>query len=434
MPINKDKKRNTWLFRIYIEDKFGNKKQISRSGFKTKGEAKEEETKFLNESQREYSDITFQELYDIYIISKKQNLKPQSIRSTISRYQNYILPYFKDYKISKIDHKLYLGWKEEILKKNFSYKYNSSLHGAMVSILNYAINFYDLEKNIASKVGNFSKKEYLPKVDFWTYDEFIQYISVIDDNLYSTLYKTLYYTGMRLGECLALNWNDIRNNYIDVNKTISKEQTNGRYNITTPKTKKSNRKILLDIETTKILNELKNFYRLQIGFAETWFVFGGYKPLSPTTVGRKKDDYCLKANVKKIRIHDLRHSHATLLLSQGVPITVISKRLGHADMTMTLNTYSHLIPEDEDRAINIINNRNKSRGSVEGLQLPNSTSSATDIILQNYKKINSQENFKRTEIVEIKKSLQSKDLINEWSGRQDLNLQPPGPKPGALPS
>lgn len=393
MAVYKDKKRNSWYFRTYIEDKFGNKKQISRSGFETKRETKEEESKFLLEIKREYADITFQELYDIYIISKKQNLKPQSLRSIISRFNNYILPYFKDYKINKINHKVYLDWKENIIQNDFSYKYNSSLHGAVVSILNYAISFYGLESNIASKVGNFSKKAYIPKVDFWTYEEFKQFINVVDDNLYSTLYKTLYYTGMRLGECLALNWNDIKNNYIHVEKTISKEQNNGQYYITSPKTKKSNRKILLDDETIKLLNELKVFYQNHVGFSENWFVFGGLNPLSQTTVGRRKDEYCLKANVKRIRIHDFRHSHATLLLSRGVPITVISKRLGHADMTMTLNTYSHLVPEDEDKAINIINN----------------------LIFQ--------ENFKRTEILDIKKSPKNKALLTNWSGnKRDFKL------------
>ncbi|MFA5408344.1 MAG: site-specific integrase [Bacilli bacterium] len=190
---------------------------------------------------------------------------------------------------------------------------------------------------------------------------------------------------------LAINWHDIRGNYIEVNKTISKEQISGKYNITTPKTKKSNRKILLDDETIGLLNELKLFYKLHIEFSEDWFVFGGLNPMSQTTVNRRKDEYCLKANVKRIRIHDLRHSHATLLLSKGVPITVISKRLGHTDMTIALNAYSHLVPKDEDKAIHLIN------------------------------KLNKQEDFKRMEIIEIKKSLINKDLINKWSGKQDGN-------------
>ncbi len=359
MAIYKDKKRNSWYFRVYIEDRFGNKKQKCRSGFKTKSEAKDEEMKFLALSNQDYSQMTFQELYNIYIKAKSQNLKPQSLRSVVSRFQNYILPFFKDYKINKIDNYSYLEWKDYILNKNFSYKYNSSLHGAMVSILNYAMDFYDLEKNIASKVGNFPKKEYFRKVDFWTYDEFNDFIKVVNDKVYYSLFITLYYTGMRLGECLALNWNDFKENYIEVNKTIAKGKKDGNYIITTPKTFTSNRKIKLDNMTKNVILDLKNYYKNFVGFSDDWFIFGGLFPMSQTTIGRKKDEYCKKANVKRIKTHDFRHSHATLLLSKGVPITVISKRLGHSDITMTLNTYSHLIPEDEDKAIIIINKLNE---------------------------------------------------------------------------
>lgn len=92
------------------------------------------------------------------------------------------------------------------------------------------------------------------------------------------------------------------------------------------------------------------------GFSDDWFIFDGLNPLSPTIVGRKKNKYCELTNVKKIRIHDFRHSHATLLISLKVHITVISERLGHSDINMTLNRYSHMIPNDETKAIDGINN------------------------------------------------------------------------------
>lgn len=359
MAVYKDTKRGTWYFRVYIEDKYGIKKQKCRSGFKTKTIAKEEELKFLTNVNRDYTDMTFQELYDIYIQSKSQKLKQESLRSIKSRFNNYILPFFKDYKLSKIDNKTYIEWKDYVLEKNFSFKYNSSLHGAMVSILNYAIDFYDLEKNIASKVGNFSKKFYLKKVDFWTIEEFKKFIAFVDDKLFYSLYTTLYYTGMRLGECLALNWSDFVDDYLIINKTIGKSKNNGEYIITTPKTTSSIRKIKLDDMTKNIILDLKEYYETFVDFSDKWFIFGGINAMSQTTIGRRKDEYCKKAGVKRIKIHDFRHSHATLLLSKGVPITVISKRLGHSDITMTLNTYSHLIPEDEEKAVNIINNLNK---------------------------------------------------------------------------
>ena len=256
-------------------------------------------------------------------------------------------------------------------------------------------------------MGNFRNDDEPKEITFWTYEQFKEFISVVDENVYMSLYSLLYFSGMRLGESLALTWNDLKYNTISINKTISKGKLNGKHIIDSPKTKKSNRAIILDNETTNILLKLKEHYRNYIGFDEKWFIFGGLNPLSATTVGRKKDQYCELANVKRIKMHDFRHSHATLLLSKGVPVTVISKRLGHSDISMTLNTYSHLIPEDEDKAVNLIN------------QLKNN-----DL----------QENNKRTENLDIKKTAKISDLINKWSERQDSNLRPLGPKPSALPS
>lgn len=333
MAVLKDSKRNTWFFRIYINDKYGNRKQKCRSGFRTKSEAKLAEQDFLNNGFKEENEMTFQELYDEYLLYKMQTLKSQSIRSIKSKFNNYILPYFGAYQFNKIDHKDYIKWKNYIISKNFGYKYNAGLHGSMVSILNYAIDFYDLEKNIASKIGNFSKKEYIRKINFWTLEEFQQYISFVNDNVYMTLYHTLFFTGIRIGEALALNWHDIIDNCIKVNKTLSKEKKDIIHVITTPKTKSSIREIQLDDKTLNLLQELKEYYKTFINFSEDWFVFGGLYPLSQTTVGRRKNEYCTLSNSKQIKIHDFRHSHATFLLSRGIPITVISKRLGHADIS-----------------------------------------------------------------------------------------------------
>ena len=120
--------------------------------------------------------------------------------------------------------------------------------------------------------------------------------------------------------------------------------------------KGSTRQVTLHEDVIKCLNELKEYYKNMIDFNDDWFVFGGLKPLAPTTIGRKRDMYCKKSGVKKIRIHDFRHSHASLLISKGVPITMVSKRLGHSNIEMTFNTYAHLIPEDEDKAINALEN------------------------------------------------------------------------------
>ena len=361
MPVYQDKKTKKWSFRTYADDIYGNRKQYERVGFLTKREALEAESEFKFDEANSRSNITFQELYDKYMELKDLKLKAQSLRALKSRFENHILPYFKDYKLNKINESIYLAWQREIEKKNYKHKYNSALHGAMVNILNYAVKFNYIRRNVAYDTGNFKRKTELEKnVDFWTYEEYQQFISVVKDNVYKTFFNTLYYTGMRQGEALALNWNDFKDNYyLDISKTISKELINNERVINSPKTAKSRRTIKIDSELIKELNELKEFYKSFVGFEDSWFIFGGLKPLSPTTICRKKEEYCKLAKVKKIRIHDFRHSHASLLLSKNVPITVISQRLGHSDTNMTLNTYSHMIPKDEDKAVNILEEMRK---------------------------------------------------------------------------
>ena len=360
MPVYQNKKTKLWEYRAYAYDIYGNRKQFEKGGFKKKKEALESERylQSLDKVSKEYN-ITFQELWNEYEKHIKLKLKMQSYRKTVSKFNNHILPYFKDYRLKSITPNIYTKWQVLIEKKGFKHKYNSSLHGSVVTILNYAIKFYGLKENVASKIGNFSRKDdLLQNVDFWTLDEFNKFISVVDDNIYKKFYQVLYFTGLRQGEALALTWKDFKGNYLDIYKTISKEKVNNEYVINTPKTKKSIRQVKIDNNIINILNELKEHYKKIIDFNEDWYIFGGISPLSTTTIGRKKDIYCKKANVKKIRIHDFRHSHASLLLSYGVPITVISQRLGHSDTNMTLNIYSHLIPQDEDKAIDILNNLN----------------------------------------------------------------------------
>ena len=351
--VYKDNKRNTWFFRVYVQESNGKRKQKQRCGFKTKKEAIESERLFVSDYNSCENDMTFLELYNIYINYKKQNLKYQSFRAVENRFKNHIVPYFKDYKLVDIQASDYIAWKEAILNKNFTYKYNSSLHIWMVNILNFACKFYNLNENIASKVGNFKNKSNNKDIQFWTYSEFKQFIDKVDDIVYYALFTLLYFTGMRIGECLALSWDDIDNGYVSITKTLTRTET-GSYSVNTPKTNASNRKIKIDDHTLLILKKLKQYYQDFVSFNNKWFVFGGIKPLSTTTIERKKNNYCIISHVKQIRIHDFRHSHATLLVSNNIPVPIVSNRLGHSNISETLNTYSHFVPKDEEKIINLL--------------------------------------------------------------------------------
>ena len=251
--------------------------------------------------------LTFMQLwieYDCYI---KLKLKQQSYRKEKSTFINHIVPYFKDYLVININAKVYVNWLNTIEESyDYSLSFKKSLHGFMVSILNYAVKFYDLKCNIASKVGGFNpKKSRIKKIQYWTLEEFNSFIKVVDNSVYKTLFTLLYYTGLRLGECLALNWHDFKNDYLDINKTISKERDNlGNYIFNSPKTISSIREVRLDNYIIQSLNELKREQKKQKGFNNDWFIFYGKNSLPPTTISRKKDNYCKLAKVKKIRLHD----------------------------------------------------------------------------------------------------------------------------------
>lgn len=304
--------------------------------------------------KNDINDLTFIDLWNEYSKLKKIKLKVDSYRKIKNLYEKHIVPYFKDYIVKDIDINVYIDWMIKIEEKGYANSYNKSIHGALVSILNFAMKFHGLQYNIASQIGGFNNKKKVvkQKIDCWTLEEFQKFISKVDDPLYNLFFTTLFFTGLRLGECTALTWNDYDKNYFDINKTLLKEKDiNGNYIINSPKTTSSIRKVRLDKHLIKKLNKLYKEEKKKENFTNNWFIFGGEKPLSQTTIGRKKDKYCEIADIKKIRLHDFRHSHATLLLSSGIPITYISKRLGHSDIAMTLNTYSHFVQNDEEIAI-----------------------------------------------------------------------------------
>ena len=166
------------------------------------------------------------------------------------------------------------------------------------------------------------------------------------------MFNTLFFTGLRKGEALALKFDDILNNQLNINKSLTKEFFNGKRIEITPKTKGSIRKVFIDKKLKKeLLNLKKHYYNLYGFFDNNFYVFGGVKPIATTTLERKKNTYCELANVKIIRIHDFRHSHATMLYDKNVNIKIIQARLGHSSISTTLNTYVHIDKEKEKRVL-----------------------------------------------------------------------------------
>lgn len=302
--------------------------------------------------------ITFEKALNEYFIFIKLKLKNTTFITNKRKMKLYILNYFKNKNIYDFNIKDYLEWQIFINNFDFSYNYKSSLHYCFTNFLDFCILMYKIDKNIAKIVGNFKNNEINNCGNIWTYDDFKKFINEVDNNIYHALFNFLFFTGCRKGEALALTWNDINleNNTVFISKTITRYlDKNGNKIIQSPKTKKSIRNICIDNQLKNELLKLKQYYTTKYDdFQNNFYVFGGKKSISFTTLKRNKDYYCNKAQVTKIKIHEFRHSHACLLFTNDVPINDISNRLGHSSISMTMDIYLKYLPKNEKRVINTL--------------------------------------------------------------------------------
>ena len=297
--------------------------------------------------------MSFKEAYENWKIYGSKHHKKQSFDTMSYKFNLRILPFFKDYNLEDITSSDILAWQEYILTFNFSNNYNFSLYYILSSFLEYCSVFYNFDKTIIMKVGNFRKKYEETKKDFYNLKEFNLFIKNLDNNIYKQFFYLMFFTGTRPGEAMALKFSDLRGDYIYITKTISEH---GKREIDTPKTNSSIRKIRIDKVLKNDLLGLKIYYdKLYNKSNYDYFIFGGMKPLAPTTINRYKLKACQKANLRPITLHQFRHSHATLLLHNGIIINEISRRLGHSNPSITLNIYTHTDLTQEKRVLSTLN-------------------------------------------------------------------------------
>ena len=302
--------------------------------------------------------VLFDEAIYSFLKFLKNRLKYSTYETNERKIKKYILDFFIGKNIYSFEMRDYINWQMYIESFNFSYNYKSSLHYCFTTFLDFCMIYYGIEKNIAKIIGNFRNDDIKKIGNIWTIEEFEKFIQVVDNPIYKCLFNFLYFTGCRKGECLALTFDDIdfENHTVYINKTITRFLKNGKKIITTPKTKSSIRTISLDDFMFYEIIKLREYYITNYNnFNNSFYIFGGINSISFTTLKRKKDKYCDLANVKRIKIHEFRHSHTCLLYENKVPIQDISKRLGHTDISITMGTYLKNLPRKEKRVISTLN-------------------------------------------------------------------------------
>ncbi len=351
-----------WIFYTRYKDLFGNVKQYKSKKYFTKKEAQEaERVFFLNlDKYRPDNNMTFKDLYLAFYEYQEDKVKETTLHTYKDRMRYMAL--LDNVKVKEFNLQHYELWRKKILEYNLSTRTRNYIYKFLKTIMNFGTKWYGLNFNhIYRKMTNFTDpNERKKEMKFWTFDEFNKFISVEDDLMYKTFFKTLYFCGLRKGEIRALNWHDIdfKNNTLSVNKGISDNVNGKRYIISSPKTPTSNRTLPLPKDVINDLKELKEYYMDFTNFKEEWFVFGGSLPIGDDSIRRRKNNNCKLAGVKEIRIHDFRHSCASLLISQGADITMVAKFLGHSKIDETLNTYSHMFQNKLTNIISIIDNLN----------------------------------------------------------------------------
>lgn len=294
----------------------------------------------------------FLDVYNDYLIYAKKKQKNQSFSTMKYKFDLHILPFFENMYLEDITSKTIIKWEDYILSFNFANNHNKNLYYILSGFFEFCRIFYDFDKTIISNIGCFKKKYEEKKHDFYNLEEFNQFIRCVDEEIYKQFFNLLFFTGLRSGEAIALKFKDLSDGYINVIKTM---ESHGKRLITTPKTISSIRKVKIDDKLERDLLNLKNFYECESSCYDDLFIFGGNKPLSPSTINRRKEKACKKANIRPITLHQFRHSHATLLIQKGIMINEVSKRLGHSKVSTTLDIYSHTDLTQEKRVLDTLN-------------------------------------------------------------------------------
>ena len=344
MPVYKDEKNGSWYAMVRFEDWKGQRKQKCKRGFATKREAQEWERTFQQQNTGDL-DMTFEAFCELYEKDMRPRLKENTWNTKEHIIRTKLLPYFGKRRICEIETKDVIAWQNELLayrdekKQPYSATYLKIVHNQLTAILTHAVKHYGLKSNPASRVGCIGSKE-SEEMQFWTKEEYLKFAeAVMDKPMSYYAFEMLYWCGIREGELLALTPEDFdfKKGTVSINKSY--QRLHGEDVITSPKTRKSIRTIRMP---EFLGDEMQDYLHSLYGVKKQDRIF----PITKSYLYHEMERGAKAAGVKRIRIHDLRHSHVSLLIDMGFSAVAIADRVGHESIDITYR-YAHLFPSKQ---------------------------------------------------------------------------------------
>lgn len=347
MSVAKMKDGKRWYVFVRYKDWTGETKQHKKEGFERRADAKEYEQKFL-EQHTGSSDMTVHSLYTLYMEDCQTRLKPTTCANKDFLFQRHVLPYLGKRKADSVDAAQIRKWQNTLLsakkddtEQTYALTYLKTVHNQVSAMFNFGVKYYGIKSNPCRKAGAMGKKN-ADAMQFWTVEKFHTFLSAVSNKPQSVvMFSLLFWTGIRSGELLALTPADFDFEHCTVSISKNYARQHGKDLILEPKTPKSHRVIPIPSTLAALVRQyLTTLY----GISDENRIFAGNtKHLLLHEMKRG----CAASGVKRIRIHDLRHSHASLLIELGYSPLLIAERLGHENIETTLQTYSHLYPNKQ---------------------------------------------------------------------------------------
>lgn len=336
MSVYKNPKTGKWYCIFRVTDWTGKRKQIKKSGFTRRADALEYERNYMAKEAGSL-EMTFGDLVALYMADARARLRPTTLDNKEWLIEKKILPYFRSQNVADISPAQIRKWQNEMIGQGYAPTYLKTINNQMTAIFNYAVRYYHLPQNPAIAAGSMGKRN-AGEMNFWTLDEFERFIAGMDDPTARVAFNLLFWTGMREGELLALTLNDVDFDRSGIHIRKGYTRLHQEDLIQEPKTEKGRR----FISCPGFLMDMVRDYAARL------YEYDPEERLFPFTkywVNDQLKRCCARTGVKLIRVHDIRHSHASMLVDSGADPLLIADRLGHEKVTTTLGTYSHLYPD-----------------------------------------------------------------------------------------